>query len=167
MMSRRAAALFLTGFFAFAANSVLAQTLYKLIDRNGKVTYSGEAPKDFDGKVIRIDVDPNRNSATLGVPRPDGKSAEPGHAGPRREGAGPGGKSAAQRIEEARERLEAARKALADARDNPGEGDVRFIGNVGGGTRPVATDAYQHRLSALERAVKEAENELEILESGK
>ena len=39
-----------------------AQTVYKLIDRNGKITYSEEPPKNFDGKVIRIDIDPNANS---------------------------------------------------------------------------------------------------------
>ena len=38
-----------------AASPGAAQTVYKLIDRNGKVTYSEEPPKDFDGKVIRID----------------------------------------------------------------------------------------------------------------
>ncbi|HET9471044.1 MAG TPA: DUF4124 domain-containing protein, partial [Usitatibacter sp.] len=65
------------GFFALAANSALAQTLYKLIDRNGKVTYSQEAPKDFDGKVIRIDIDPNRNSATLGAPAPSSGAPAP------------------------------------------------------------------------------------------
>ena len=42
-----------------------AQTLYKLIDKNGKVTYSESPPKDFDGKVQRMDIDPKANTATL------------------------------------------------------------------------------------------------------
>jgi len=50
---------------AMLCGSAFAQTLYKLIDKNGKVTYSEEAPKNFDGKVIRIDIDPNANRATL------------------------------------------------------------------------------------------------------
>ena len=47
------------------ATLAAAQTLYKLIDKNGKVTYSEEPPKNFDGKVIRMDIDPNANRATL------------------------------------------------------------------------------------------------------
>jgi len=139
----------LLGFFAFAANSALAQTLYKLIDRNGKVTYSQEAPKDFDGKVIRIDIDPSRNSATLGVPRGPAAAPQPDEAAEKE-----------KRVAQARERLEAARKALAEAREHPGEDDVRFIGKVGGGARRVPTEAYQERVAGLERAVKEAEDEL-------
>jgi hypothetical protein len=137
------------GFLAFAANSALAQTLYKLIDRNGKVTYSEAAPKDFDGKVIRIDVDPNRNRATLGVPPAAPAAAPPDEAAER-----------AKRVGAARERLEAARKALAQAREHPGEDEVQFVGKVGGGARSIPTEAYQERLAGLERAVKEAEDEL-------
>ena len=146
-------------FFAFAANSALAQTLYKLIDRNGKVTYSEEAPKDFDGKVIRIDIDPNRNRATLGAPAPAATGSQPGAA------ASPA--DAAKRVAQARERLEAARKALAQAREHPGEDDVRFVGKVGGGARRVPTEAYQKRLEELEAAVKEAEDELGKAQGGK
>ncbi|HEX3098577.1 MAG TPA: hypothetical protein VHQ02_12720 [Usitatibacter sp.] len=145
------------GFFAFAANSGLAQTLYKLIDRNGKVTYSQEAPKDFDGKVIRIDIDPNRNSATLGVPPPTPPGAQPPEAAP----------EAAKRVAQARERLAAARKALAEAREHPAEDETRFVGKVGGGARSIPTEAYQERLAGLERAVKEAEDELAKAQEGK
>lgn len=129
-----------------------AQTVYKLIDRNGKVTYSESAPKDFDGQVIRVDIDPNANKATLGAPRPSAtqphtaeQAAAPDHA---------------RQVADARERRDAARKALAEAREHPGADDVRFLGKVGGGARPVPTDAYQQRLDALERAAKEAEDEL-------
>ena len=143
----------LLGFFAFAANSAHAQTLYKLIDRNGKVTYSEEAPKDFDGKVIRIDIDPNRNRATLGVPPPaPAAQQEP---------------EAAKRVAQARERLAAARKALAQAREHPAEDETRFVGKVGGGARSVPTEAYQERLAGLEREVKEAEDELEKAQGGR
>lgn len=156
MARRRLPPLVLAGFFAFAANSALAQTLYKLIDRNGKVTYSQEAPKDFDGKVIRIDVDPNRNSATLGVAPGTPSVQQPEAAA-----------AAAKRVTQARERLEAARKALADAREHPAEDETTFVGKVGGGARSVPTQAYQERLAGLERAVKEAEDELEKAQAGK
>jgi hypothetical protein len=65
----------------------------------------------------------------------------------------------------ARERRDAARKALADARDHPGPDDMRFLGKVGGGSRAVPTDAYQQRLDGLERALKEAEDDLAKLQA--
>jgi hypothetical protein len=146
---------------AFAATLLLAgfpaagQTLYKLIDKNGKVTYSESAPKDFNGKVIRMDVNPNANTATL----PKYEAPAPRAAGQARPSAG--------RIEELKERLETRRAALATARNNPGEGDVRFIGNAGGGTRAVPSERYQRRLDDLEREIKETEDELRQAQSGR
>ena len=132
-----------------------AQTLYKLIDKNGKVTYSESPPKDFDGKVIRMDIDPNANTATL--PKP-GSGPAPTEAEKilRRPGPSTGNEQAA------REKLEAAQKALKDARDSPAEADMRYIGNVGGGTRAVPTEEYQKRLATLEENVRKAEEELRV-----
>src|SRR5690348_16979476 len=65
------------GWAALAASMLIAglpaaaQTVYKLIDKNGKVTYAEEKPKSFDGKVIRMDIDPNANKADLGAPQRD------------------------------------------------------------------------------------------------
>ena len=134
------------GFLAAAQ----AQTLYKLIDKNGKVTYSESAPKpgEFDGQVIRIDVDPNRNTATL--PQPNRNPAPEAR----------GSQSAETSTKMAQDKLDAARKALAHAQENPGEDEVRWIGNKGGGTRAVPTDAYQARLDKLAADVKAAEEEL-------
>lgn len=136
---------------AFAAD---AQTLYKLIAKDGKVTYVQDPPKNFDGQVIRIDVDPKANTATL--PKPP--AAQP--AGDRRALQA----AADDKVRAAREKLDAARKALADARDNPAEGDIARMGKKGGGTRPVPTEDYQRRLDKLERAVKDAEEELQKAE---
>lgn len=121
-----------------------AQTLYKLIDKNGKVTYSESPPKDFDGKVIRMDIDPKANTATL----PPGSSSIPSVEDRR---------AADDRVRSARTRLDAAQKALAEAKANPGEGDIERIGKKGGGARPQASEDYQLRLEKLERDVKEAE----------
>jgi len=44
-------------------------TLYKLIDKNGKVTYSDSPPKNFDGQVIPVDIDTKRNTAIASWPR--------------------------------------------------------------------------------------------------
>ena len=136
----------LAAMLSACALGATAQTLYKLIDKNGKVTYAEKPPKDFDGKVIRIDVDPNANTATL--PKPTGPLVDPAR------GASDAGVKAAQ------EKLEAAKKAYQQALDHPGDGDVAYIGNKGGGTRAVPTEEYAKRLATLEKAVKDAEEEV-------
>jgi hypothetical protein len=161
------------GWAALAASMLIAgfpaaaQTVYKLIDKNGKVTYSESEPKNFDGKVIRIDIDPNANKANLGAPQADTGTAhsQAKAKGEARETAK--AKGHAEQVQEAREKLQAAQDAYAEARDHPVDGvDVRYVGNVKGGTRPEPTEAYQKRLDQLEHAVKEAENELQTLTAG-
>ncbi len=125
-----------------------AQTLYKLIDKNGKVTYSESPPKEFDGKVIPLDIDPTRNSATL-------PKYEPGTAP--RSGPFPPGSAQANAINNARDRVEQLRKQLQDARDNPREEDYDHVGNVGGGARPVLNDTYRKRIAKLEEELAKAE----------
>jgi|KBSSwiStaDraftv2_1062776.scaffolds.fasta_scaffold31717_3 exonuclease VII small subunit len=146
-MKRRA--LFALAFAA--ALPAAAQTLYKLIDKNGKVTYSDTPPKDFDGKVVPMEVDPNRNRATL---------TNPGDAQRALADKARASNAADDELKRAQERLEAARRSLADARENPREGEVERVGNVGGGARPVPTEAYEKRLAALEEAVRSAEEEV-------
>jgi hypothetical protein len=143
-----------------------AQTLYKLIDKNGKVTYSESAPKNFDGQVIRIDIDPNANTMTLPKPKvekPDATSGEPRREGRPKRADGKADKATLD-PEAARERLENAKSALAEARDSPKEGEITWIGKVGGGTRPVFSEDYQKRIEKLEQAVKNAEEELRLAE---
>lgn len=137
--------------FGAGAMDAAAQTLYKLIDRNGKVTYAEKPPKDFDGKVIRLDIDPNANTATL--PKP---TAQPEAAARRAEDAG--------KLAALRERAESARKAYENALNNPGEGDLTFIGNKSGGTRPIPSENYAKRLADLEKAAKDAEEDLKRAE---
>ena len=134
-----------------------AQTLYKLIGKDGKVTYSEKPPKDFDGKVIRMDIDPKANTATL----PEGSRLHEQSEASKRAAARD------DQLKAARLRVDAARKALEDARANPAEGDIARMGIKGGGTRPVPTEDYQQRLAKLERDVKEAEDDLAKLERGR
>jgi hypothetical protein len=139
---------------ALVPGMVAAQTtLYKLIDKNGKVTYSDSPPKNFDGQVIPVDIDTKRNSATINTPGTAAgvKAIDEKQAADAR---------ASERVKAAESRLEAAKKALADARENPGENDVNRVGNAGGFTRPVPTEAYEKRLANLEEAVRAAEAEL-------
>ena len=148
MRSRLVACIALVAGLAFCA-AASAQTLYKLIDKNGKVTYSESPPKpdEFDGQVIRIDVDPNANRATL-------PKAAPGAFNP------PMGEVVPEPLRLARLKLDRAQKALQYALDNPGADDVQRVGNVGGGSRPVPTEAYQQRLAKLQEDVRNAEEEL-------
>ncbi|HYC36845.1 MAG TPA: DUF4124 domain-containing protein [Usitatibacter sp.] len=140
--------------FACVLLPASAQTLYKLIDKNGKVTYSESAPKDFDGKVIRVDIDPKANTATLPKARPPEE----------REAAREASRAATDQVRAARARVDAARKALQHARDNPREDEVARVGIKGGGTRPQPTEAYQKRLAQLESELQEAESDLQKLE---
>ena len=137
-----------------ASPGVDAQTLYKLIGKDGKVTYSEKPPKDFDGKVIRMDIDPRANTATL----PEGSRLQEQSEASKRTAARD------DQLRAARARVDAARKALEDARANPGEGDIARMGIKGGGTRPVPTEDYQRRLEQFERDVKDAEDALQKLE---
>ena len=61
---RNAASLALAAAFTLAGASAWAQApqppgqvLYKLVDKNGKVTYVDKVPKGYDGEVTRIDID--------------------------------------------------------------------------------------------------------------
>jgi hypothetical protein len=134
---------------SLAAFGASAQTLYKLVDKNGKVTYTQEEPKGFDGTVTRIDVDPNANRATL-----------PKYTPPAATPPAPEKTNDKARVATPQERLERAKRELANAIANPGPDDITRVGNVGGGTRPVPTEAYLKRLAALEQAVKDAEEEV-------
>ena len=145
-----------TAVAALACTQAAAQTLYKLIDKNGKVTYSESPPKEFDGKVIRMDIDPKANTATL-------PKAAAG-AGQSQSSSSSTSSSGEDRVKAARDRLDAAKKALQDAIDNPGEGDVQRVGNKGGFARPVPSEDYQKRLAGLEENVKKAEQELRVAE---
>ncbi|HUP30417.1 MAG TPA: DUF4124 domain-containing protein [Usitatibacter sp.] len=137
----------------FMALPASAQTLYKLIDKDGKVTYSEAPPKEFDGKVIRMDIDPNANTATM--PKPPAPARPQGVLGER------------SPAETARYNVAKARKALEEARDNPADSDYRIVGNVGTGGRRVLTDEYSARVAALEAALKRAENEARKFEEAK
>src|ERR1700751_2737816 len=106
---------------AFAAQAQ-AQTLYKLIDKNGKATYPETAPKDFDGKVIPIDVNPDRNTATL----PKYQEATP-HKGEgiQRASTRPGQPGGPKDVEALRAKVAERKAALEAAENNPTDEDVQ------------------------------------------
>ncbi|HUL96906.1 MAG TPA: DUF4124 domain-containing protein [Usitatibacter sp.] len=161
MKTIRSLAILAAGAFCIAA-SVSAQTLYKLIDKNGKVTYSEEKPKNFDGQVIPLTIDPNANTATLPKPAAaPGKGGEVGEMKVRSRGnMSDRQRDAEARYAQAKEKLESSKKALQDAKDNPGPDDMMMVGKVGGGVRNIPSEEYEKRLAKLEQDVKDAEDEL-------
>jgi hypothetical protein len=147
-----------------------AQTIYKLIHKDGKVTYSESEPKNFDGKVVPMNVNPDANTVSLPKPPQGAAKGEPpperNADGIRRAKRPDGAPSSGDKVQDAKDRLEAARQALKEAQDNPGENDLTWIGNKAGGTRPIPSEAYQKRLERLEADVRRAEEELKVAEKG-
>jgi hypothetical protein len=92
-----------------------AQVLYKLVDRNGKVTYSDTEPKNFDGKVTRIEPEAEGNVL------PSAKT--PSRAAPDapRNDASTNRRKAREELEV---RLRAAQAAVEAARKAKSEGDA-------------------------------------------
>jgi hypothetical protein len=143
----------------FAATMAMAemekQVVWKLVDKKGKVTYVDKAPpKEFDGKVTRIEVDLKANRALLvnmgeatpptllPLTAPELKRVK-----------------ADAELARAREKHEEAKKAREDGNE-PTPEETQWIGKVGGGARPVPTDAYHARIKKLDDALKAAEAEL-------
>jgi len=165
-----------------------AKTLYKLVEKNGKVSYVDKVPKGFDGEVTEIIMD--------AAPTP---AANPPPAPPRAPAAAPPEgkrdinterKEARARLQaaldRAREKLAAAKKALADGVDveddelqviqqrydasgaKPGAAGPRSncFQQMGGNGRPVwicpvmvPGEKYRDRQKLLEDAVRSAEAE--------
>ena len=142
--------------FAFAAVADDKQVVWKLVDTKGKVTYADKAPpKEYDGKVTRIEVDLTANRAKLVNV---GESSPPvllPLSDPQLKRV-----KADAELGRARDRLEAAKKAREDGKD-PTPEETQWLGKVGGGARPVPTEAYHARMKGLDEAVKAAEAEFE------
>jgi hypothetical protein len=166
MLRRIAIPLFAIAFaVSCASGDAAAQTIYKLIDKNGKVTYSEKPPKEFDGRVIRIDVDPNANTATFPKANARGEGARSETEGERIIRRKPD-TGQEDRVTAARARLQAAEKAMTDARDTATDDDYMVIRNAGGGVRRVPNEQMSARLAGLEKAVKDAQEALEAAEKG-
>jgi len=168
-----------------------SQTLYKLVDKSGNVSYVDKIPKGFDGEVTRIEVDPSTNTQR---PTPAPRAPAAGESAPRPD-INTQRRALRERlqadIDRAHEKLDAAKKALAEGAD-PKDGEYQTIqqkfdasaAKAGqAGPRPncrkqtgadgksvwncptiMPGEVYRDRQRALEEAVKLAESELEIAE---
>jgi len=132
------------------------QVVWKLVDKKGKITYADKAPpKEYDGKVTRIEVDLKANRATLVNV---GESAPPvllPLTAPEMKRV-----KAEAELAQAAEKLEAAKKAR-EAANEPTPEETQWMGKKGGGARPVPTEAYHERVKKLDAALKAAEEDFE------
>ncbi|QJR09678.1 hypothetical protein DSM104443_00727 [Usitatibacter rugosus] len=112
-LSLAALALLVATAIPFAADA----KLYKLVDKNGKVTYGDKVPKGFDGEVTEIAIDAPPPPAAN--PPPSAPRAFPaGQEQPAKRDINTERKVARAKfqsaLDAAREKLAAAKKALAD-----------------------------------------------------
>jgi hypothetical protein len=167
--------------FALAASvcfapTSFAQTLYKHIDKDGKVTYSDAIPGEQGGKASRLRVDPTGNTVTpfRAPAEPEGNEQAPSRRMDRDDALTPGTTLHHEHLtKEARARVEAARKAFEDTRDNPSESDFWWVERPNYGDRGmligsirhrVPTDDYVARLEGRVQDLRAAEEQLKALE---
>ncbi len=115
--------------FAFAA-AATAQTLYKWIDKDGRVHFADKPPVGFKGEVTKIQVDAQpdvvvpRASAPRAQPQAEGDGKDkPVDAATRRRELR---EQLTARLSLARAKLEAARKALSET-DGATEEERQFV----------------------------------------
>lgn len=108
------------GLAALLAGPALAQQiLYKLIDRQGRVTYTDSVPKNFDGTVTPLEPDTGSNVVPSARP-PEGAAkakAPPGINETRRQARD----DLDRKLRAAQAKVEAARKAKAEGADPQAE----------------------------------------------
>lgn len=141
---------------SFAMAELEKQVVWKLVDKKGKITYADKAPpKEYEGKVTRIEIDLNANRATLTTLGESSPPVQLPLSAPELKRV-----KADAELARARERLEEAQKALADGKE-PTPDETQWVGKAGGGARPVPTEKYHARIKSLEDAVKAATAELD------
>lgn len=187
MIERRGTVVLLLALAIALALPASAQVLYKLVDRQGRTTYSDSPPKNFDGTVTRLEPDTASNVLPSAKPPevPARKGADPGIGEQRRQAR----EVLGAKLLAAQARVEAARKALSEG-DEPLPDEMQTIQHrhpVPAAGRPlpnpncfvasepgaapalncpsrVPADAYYARQRKLEDDLRRAEAELALAE---
>jgi len=134
---------------------VAAQTIYKQVDKDGKVTYTDKPPAK-DQKAEKLELSPERNIVSpLGTDPVQAKRALEDRMKRRADVE----ETRAGDIAEAQAKLDQAREALA-AGVEPREDDWKTVAGAGQAAR-VLNEGYFERIQKLEAAVKQAEAEVE------
>lgn len=140
---------------SFAGMPALAQTIYKLIDKNGRVTFTDTAPKNFEGQVTPIEIDTRANIAQPPKIPPGGSPPMSPYATQRELTRN----EAVVRLNQARDRYNAAKDALEQGKEvQPDE--FQTLVAQGGVGRRVPNASYFERQKSLEATLQQAEREL-------
>jgi hypothetical protein len=143
---------------SFAAS---AQTVYKHVDKDGKVTYT-DTPPSNDQAAQKVDIDTERNIAKpLGSKPLQAKQSADSQLKRRADAEA----TLEKEIERARARLDLAREELEKGKEPRDE--EWMTGGVQSG-RPFRhlNEAYFERVRRLEESVRQAEEELDSVRSG-
>ncbi len=187
MTERSALAALLLACGVLLAVPAAAQVLYKLVDKNGRVTYSDREPKGYEGTVTRIEQDtaPTTLPPSKPVEAKKRESNSPGIAETRRNSR----EALDKKVREAQAKVDAARKARDEGGDpradelqtvqhrypplRSGEAPPRAncfnaVDPNGAATlncpTQVPLESYYERRKKLEDAVRDAEAELAAAE---
>lgn len=147
-----------------AASMAFAQssTVYKHVDKDGKVTYSekppakdeGKADGKSDGEARKLGVDKERNVIKPLATKAELEANKVETAKPEKRIERNAQLQAA--LDAANLRLEKAKAALEAGKD-PRDDEWRTVGASQGRPARVPTESYHERVKALELAVKDAE----------
>lgn len=147
--------------FAWAQSS----TVYKQVDKDGKVTYTEKTPpkdakkdegkdaKAAPGTVKKLEMDSERNvikSLSTTTERGGGGAAKAVEQRLSRQ------EQLRNDLEEARRGVDEAKEALESGKD-PQDEEWQTIIGAGGKPARIPTEAYHQRIKDLEKAVKDAE----------
>lgn len=136
--------------------AVTAQTIYKQVDKDGKVTYTDKPPSK-EQAAQKVDIDTERNIAKpLGSRPVQAKESADKQLKRRADSDAAFEKDVAQ----ARAKLDLAKEELTNGKE-PQEEDWKTVGAQAGKPARILNEAYFDRIKQLEAAVKQAEEELD------
>lgn len=140
---------------AFFCSAAITDPIYKIVDKDGKVTYSSDAPETSDEhEVITLDIDPDSN-----IIKPESDQTTPqlkqqyNQRYPQK--SQPQKKGYQEKLAQAKAAVEAAKTAIEEGKKVQ-QGD--FIGKKSPGVRPSLQ--RQTRLQQLQEALEAAEKNL-------
>lgn len=136
--------------------TVTAQTIYKQVDKDGKVTYTDKPPSK-EQAAQKVDIDTERNIAKpLGSKPVQAKELVDSQLKHRADTDA----ALEKKVERTRAKLELAKEELAKGKE-PQEEDWRTVGAQAGKPARILSEAYFDRVKQLEAAVRQAEEELD------
>lgn len=136
--------------------AVSAQTIYKQVDKDGKVTYTDKPPSK-EQAAQKVDIDTERNVAKPLGSRPIQAKESADSQLKRRADTDA---ALENEVEQARAKLDLAKEELAKGKE-PQEEDWMAASARAGKPARILNEAYFERVKRLEAAVRQAEEELD------